>query len=125
MAKKKTYEKRGSRTHGKGGIQPGGRGGRGFAGSKKHRKTWIMRYKRDHLGKRGFKHRNAREVKAVNLREVDRLAGDKKEVNLKELGFDKVLGVGEVSKKMVVKARAFSRHAKEKIEKAGGKAVVE
>jgi len=34
----------------------------------------------------------------------------------------KVLGDGEMTKKLTVKAHAFSRSAKEKIEKAGGKA---
>jgi len=36
----------------------------------------------------------------------------------------KVLGEGEVTKKFVVKADAFSASAKEKIEKAGGKVEV-
>ena len=36
----------------------------------------------------------------------------------------KVLGNGSVSKKVTVKAAAFSESAKEKIEKAGGKAEV-
>ncbi len=36
----------------------------------------------------------------------------------------KVLGNGELSKKLTVKATAFSQTAKEKIEKAGGKAEV-
>lgn len=34
----------------------------------------------------------------------------------------KVLGDGEITKKLTVKAHAFSRSAREKIEKAGGKA---
>ena len=36
----------------------------------------------------------------------------------------KVLGNGNVTKKVTVKAAAFSESAKEKIEKAGGKAEV-
>jgi large subunit ribosomal protein L15 len=36
----------------------------------------------------------------------------------------KVLGSGELSKKFVVKANAFSASAKEKIEKKGGRAEV-
>ena len=34
----------------------------------------------------------------------------------------KILGDGELTKKLTVKANAFSASAKEKIEKAGGKA---
>ena len=36
----------------------------------------------------------------------------------------KILGNGELTKKLTVKAAAFSASAKEKIEKAGGKAEV-
>ena len=36
----------------------------------------------------------------------------------------KILGEGELTKKLVVKAHAFSASAKEKIEKAGGTAEV-
>lgn len=120
---KKTEKRRGTRTLGKGGIQPGGRGGRGFSGSKKHRKTWIMRYKRDHLGKRGFIPKTSKSVKTINLRDLEKLAGDKKEIVLSEHGYDKVLGSGRFAKKITVKADSFSRQAKEKIEKAGGKAL--
>ena len=125
MASRKTYKKRGSRTHGKGGIQPGGRGGKGFSGSKKHRKSWILRYKKDHLGKRGFIPKTSTPVCSINLRELESLAGDKKEINLGDHGYDKVLGSGLITKKLTVKAKAFSAHAKEKIEKAGGKAISE
>ncbi len=36
----------------------------------------------------------------------------------------KVLGVGDLTKKLVVRAHAFSKSAKEKIEAAGGQAIV-
>jgi len=124
MARMTKHRKnRGSRTHGKGQIQPGGRGGKGHSGSKKHRKSWYTKHKRDHLGKRGFIHRNAIEVKAINLRDIEKLAGDKKEIVLSELGYDKVLGSGTFTRKITIKAGSFSRIAKEKIEKAGGKAI--
>ena len=49
-----------------------------------------------------------------------------KEVNLikKELDGVKVLGTGELTKKLTVKANAFSKTAKEKIENIGGKTEV-
>lgn len=124
--KRKIEKKRGTRTCGKGGIKPGGRGGRGYAGSKKHRKSYILKYEREHIGKpKGFIPKTRKLVRTINLRDLEKLAGDKKEIVLSDLGFDKVLGSGNITKKLVVKANAFSRHAKEKIEKAGGKAVVE
>lgn len=127
MAKKrkKIVKKRGTRTCGKGGIQPGGRGGKGYSGSKKHRKSWILRYEPSHLGKRGFVSKTSKFVRSINLRDLEALAGDKDEIVLADLGYDKVLGSGNITKKLTVKAKAFSRAAKEKIEKAGGKAIAE
>ncbi len=124
--RKKTEKMRGSRTQGKGGIKPGGRGGRGYSGSKKHRKSWILRYEREHIGKpKGFIPKTPKVVRAINLRDLETLAGEKKEIVLSDLGYDKVLGSGTITKKLTVKARSFSKHAKEKIEKAGGKAIAE
>lgn len=44
-----------------------------MAGSHKHLWTWIVKYKPDHFGKRGFKRPKAvtREVKSINLKEID------------------------------------------------------
>jgi len=130
--RKKIEKKRGTRTCGKGGMRKrrgkGNRGGHGYSGSKKHRKSYILQFEPDHLGKRGFipkSPKGVREVRTINLRDLEALAGDKEEINLAELGFDKVLGSGAISKKLTIKAAAFSKHAKEKIEAAGGKAVEE
>ncbi len=127
--RKKIEKKRGTRTCGMGTMKKwrgkGHRGGKGYSGSKKHRKSWILRYEREHLGKRGFIPKTSRPVRAINLKELETLAGNRNEIDLSELGYDKVLGFGKVTKKLVVKARAFSRLAKERIEKAGGKAVME
>jgi large subunit ribosomal protein L15 len=130
--RKKIEKKRGTRTCGRGGMRKcrgkGNRGGRGYSGSKKHRKSFILQFEPGHLGKRGFKPRSdkcLREVRAVNLSELEKLAGDKTEINLADFGFDKVLGRGNIARNLTVKAAAFSKHAKEKIEEAGGKAVSE
>ncbi|NIP41111.1 MAG: 50S ribosomal protein L15 [Candidatus Aenigmarchaeota archaeon] len=126
---KKTEKLRGTRTIGRGTMKKwrgkGHRGGKGYSGSKKHRKSWILRFERQHLGKKGFIPKTSKSVKAINLRDLEKIAGGEKEIVLNEHGFDKVLGSGKITKKLVVKARAFSRIAKEKIEKAGGKAVSE
>jgi len=129
MARKsKTEKRRGTRTLGRGGIKKwrgkGHRGGRGYAGSKKHRKSWILRYERGHIGKRkGFISKTSKSVSSINLRDLEKLAGEKKEIVLNEHGYDKVLGSGNITKKLTVKAKTFSRHAKEKIERVGGKAI--
>jgi len=84
--------------------------------------------------KRGFHNRWAMSVAVVNVADLEARfeAGD--EVNLETLRakslaggrFDvlKILGDGELTKKLTVSAHRFSRSAKEKIEGAGGQAVV-
>ncbi len=66
----------------------------------------------------------------VNVSQLDKMEEDVVDIELlKEKGLFsrkyqelRVLGNGEISKKITVKARHFSRSAKEKIEAAGGKA---
>jgi large subunit ribosomal protein L15 len=130
--RKKIEKKRGTRTCGAGGMRKrrgkGNRGGRGYAGSKKHRKSWFVKNEPGHIGKRGFvpkSHNSMKTVKFINLDELEKLAAGKEEIVLDEFGIQKVLGSGAINRKLTVKANSFSRHAKEKIERAGGKAVEE
>lgn len=72
--------------------------------------------------KRGFTNIFKKEYKIVNL---DVLAKHDKEISF--AGADipvKVLGFGEIKKAVKVTAAAFSKSAKEKIEKAGGSVVI-
>ena len=105
----------------------GSKGGCGMAGSKKQNKFWVMKHKPGHLGKRGFKSLQQRNIKpslsCINLRDLEMLAGKGKELDLKKHGYDKVLGAGEIKKALIIKADVFTRIAKERIEKAGGKAI--
>lgn len=79
--------------------------------------------------KRGFVSPNRVEYTPVNVGVLDKLFEDGAEVTpeaLAEKGLCskkdlvKILGDGEITKKLKVKAHAFSKTAKEKIEKAGG-----
>jgi large subunit ribosomal protein L15 len=83
--------------------------------------------------KKGFKNPFRKQVFAVNLKDLeDRFPSGTVDVeSLQQAGLVprtsyavKILGEGEVSKKFIVKASAFSAAAKEKIEKAGGTAEV-
>jgi large subunit ribosomal protein L15 len=84
--------------------------------------------------KRGFKNPNRKVTAPVNLGMLDRTFDDGADVTLEAMldkglvngAFDrvKVLGDGELSKKLTVTAHAFSASAKEAIEKAGGSCVV-
>ncbi len=86
------------------------------------------------IPKRGFHNRWAETVAIVNLASLERHFQAGEEVSPDALhgkgllkgGFDllKVLGDGELTKSLKVSAHKFSRAAAEKIEKAGGQAVV-
>lgn len=83
------------------------------------------------IPKRGFNNANFRkEYEIVNLSTLDKNFKDGEEVNLEimnERGIIKtnlpvkILGDGDVKKKLNVWAHSFSASAKEKIEKSGGK----
>ncbi len=87
------------------------------------------------LPKRGFTNRFRKEVKTINLNDlelrfesgqvVDRLALQEKNlIKGRSKFFVKVLGNGKLTKNLTVKAELFSKSAVEAIEKAGGKAEV-
>jgi len=85
------------------------------------------------LPKRGFKNRNTKEIVAINLAALEAFDnGAEVDVNaLVEAGIVKnprdgvkILGNGELTKKLNVKVDAFSASAKEKIEALGGTAEV-
>lgn len=102
-----------------GGVRPGFEGGQNPL------------YRR--LPKRGFNNRFAKVYAVVNVKTLEKYAdGDVIDINTllsdrvirKAHDGLKVLGDGEISKKITVRATVFSAAAKEKIEAAGGKAEV-
>ena len=85
------------------------------------------------IPKRGFTNRNTKEIVAINISELERFRSGSTvtiekmmEVGLIKNPRDgvKILGNGEFTKKLNVKANAFSASAKEKIEALGGTAEV-
>ncbi len=85
------------------------------------------------IPKRGFKSRGTQEIIAINVSRLEVFeAGATVTVEaMMEKGIItnpkdgvKILGNGELTKKLTVQANAFSATAKEKIEKAGGTAEV-
>ena len=104
-----------------GGVRPGFEGGQ------------IPLYRR--LPKRGFTNDMfKKEYAIINVEALDKFNDGETAVSMevllekgivkKELNGLKVLGRGEITKKLTVKAAIFSASAKEKIEAAGGKAEV-
>ncbi|MDR2361079.1 MAG: 50S ribosomal protein L15 [Oscillospiraceae bacterium] len=85
------------------------------------------------LPKRGFNNIFAKPLDVVNLSRLDKFE-DGAVIDLEALKAArvvknvkygiKILGVGDVTKKLTIRANAFSAAAKEKIEAAGGKAEV-
>ncbi|MDD6220705.1 MAG: 50S ribosomal protein L15 [Clostridia bacterium] len=86
------------------------------------------------IPKRGFNNIFAKEIATVNVAAIDKKFEDGATVTIealvetglvkKALDGVKVLGQGEITKKLTVQANAFSASAKAKIEAAGGKAEV-
>ncbi len=110
---------KGQKARSGGGVRPGFEGGQ------------IPLYRR--LPKRGFNNKFATNYVTVNLATLEQYE-DGAVVSLETLledgilknSFDglKVLGNGEITKKLTVKASKFTASAKAKIEAAGGKAEV-
>lgn len=110
---------KGQKARSGGGVRPGFEGGQ------------LPIYRR--LPKRGFNNRFSKQYAIINVSRLNDFE-DGSVVNVetllqngvlnKALDGLKVLGNGELSKKLTVEAAVFSATAKEKIEAAGGKAQV-
>lgn len=110
---------KGQKARSGGGVRPGFEGGQ------------MPLYRR--IPKRGFKNRNSREIIGINLCALEVFENDAvvSVSTLIEAGIVsnprdgvKILGNGELTKKLTVQVNAFSTTAKEKIEALGGKAEV-
>jgi len=111
----------------------GHKGGKGMAGTGKradHKKSLIIKlYGNNYFGKQGITSRGTQKDrrKAMNLRDIetnfDSLFKNHGKGNVLDLSKYKILGEGELTKKIIIKALAFSKGAKKKIEKAGGSIV--
>jgi large subunit ribosomal protein L15 len=132
---RKVRRQRGSRTHGWGQInqhrKSGSKGGTGRAGLHKHKWSWTVVYSPDHFGGNSLKPAYQTQArKWINVGQLDDMKeavrqGEKElTLNLVEKGYSKLLGSGVVKEAYTVLVGSFTRAAKEKIEKAGGKIVV-
>ena len=132
---------RGSRTCGGGTHKnrrgAGNRGGRGRAGINAHH---FVRYYLEMggpvFGKNGFSNPTSTSVRAVDISVIDQMVpallakGLAKEeegiviIDAGEIGIDKVLGSGKVTRKIKISASSFSMQAKSKIEQSGGQTLI-
>lgn len=140
--RKKNRKLRGSRTYGWGSPKKhrgkGSRGGVGKSGMGKrgqHKMSLLNSLGIKNLGSHGFvrPRQEAFVERAINLVSIEtnaekwlgkKIAVEEKGmiiVDLEKMGFDKVLGSGNLTRKMTIKAPKFSAGAKKKIEAVGGK----
>ncbi|MFH1715061.1 MAG: 50S ribosomal protein L15 [Elusimicrobiota bacterium] len=87
------------------------------------------------IPKRGFSNYSFKKEYAVlNIKDIADKFDAKDEISIEDFyaskivkkgSLIKILGVGDITKAKTVNAHAFAKSAKEKIEKAGGKAIVQ
>jgi len=146
---KKVRKMRGTRTHGYGRVgqhrKAGQRAGKGKTTQwKKSKKTYYLKQKELgfpdpdwDFGKRGFKRpqdiNRIYKVNALNVKDLDSKieeltknniaskSGNTYTIDLKDVNIQKILGRGEINKKINISVNKASKRAIEKIESAGGK----
>jgi large subunit ribosomal protein L15 len=149
---KKIRKKRGTRTCGYGRVgqhrKAGQRAGKGKTTQwKKSKKSYYLKQKELgfpdpdwNIGKKGFKRPQdvirIYNVNSLNVKDLDykienltqqkkaTKSGDTYAINLNDINIQKILGRGEISKKINVTVNKASKRAIEKIESAGGKVKV-
>lgn len=135
--KKRIKRIRGTRTCGGGSAKKrrgkGSKGGSGRAGAYAHHVVWsLKRGIRKGNNKSQLPTYNRSDDKAVNVGDLEEILeeliergkaeekGDGIYLDVNELGIQKILGKGEVTKKLMLKANKISKTAQEKIERVGG-----
>jgi large subunit ribosomal protein L15 len=140
--RKKTEKMRGSMTHGWGAKKKhrgsGSRGGKGHAGSGKKGDAKKPSFWNDvkYFGKHGFKKKNIKVIySTISIRELeDRLStflkegtvkkeGQKYVLKLEDIGYNKLLSNGKVTKQWKLTVPYASKDAAEKINKTGGEVI--
>jgi len=117
-------------THGRGkkaGRGAGLRGGRGNAGLCKHKYMYMLKNMPDHFGRHGFKRHQSitTEDKIINVGQLEEKFPGKKDINLTKEGFDKLLGGGNINSSLIIKVKAASQKAIDKIAEKKGEVKIE
>ncbi|MFB3152008.1 MAG: uL15 family ribosomal protein [Nitrosopumilaceae archaeon] len=129
---RKTRKLRGSRTCGWGQVAQhrasGHKGGLGKSGMLKHHFSTMLKEFPDHFGHDSTHPPHPNIIKKwTSVRELDDLFAKsgkdeqgKKIIDLVVLGYDKLLGGGQVKNAYTVKIKQFTKSAQEKVKQAGG-----
>ena len=146
---KRVRKMRGTRTHGYGRVgqhrKTGQRAGRGKTTQwKKSKKSYYLKQKELgfpdpdwDMGKKGFKRpqdlTRIYQVNALNVKDLDNKidslvlnnkaskSGTTYSINMSDINIQKILGRGEINKKINITVKKASKKAVEKVEAAGGK----
>ncbi|MBM2851841.1 MAG: ribosomal protein [Candidatus Nitrosotenuis sp.] len=133
---RKTRKFRGSRTHGWGQIgqhrASGHKGGLGQSGLHKHLYSTLLKFDPDHFGHDSTHPPHPNIIKKwASVRDLDdlfakhgKLEGNRKLIDLTSLGYDKLLGGGQVKNAYLVKVEQYTASAEDKIKKVGGEVLV-
>ncbi|TBR07626.1 MAG: 50S ribosomal protein L15 [Candidatus Nitrosotenuis sp.] len=133
---RKTRKFRGSRTHGWGQIgqhrASGHKGGLGQSGLHKHLYSTLLKFDPDHFGHDSTHPPHPNIIKKwASVRDLDdlyakhgKLEGNRKMIDLTGLGYDKLLGGGQVKNAYLVKVEQYTASAEDKIKKVGGEVLV-
>ncbi len=138
--RKKVSRYRGSMTHGGGSKKKrrgaGNRGGKGMAGSgKRSDSKKPSLWKNKYFGKYGFVSKNTKKINAININYLEEnlltlpqgAVGKENgffSVDLKKLGFNKLLSTGKATNKYKIKVSYASKKAIEKIRSNGGEVIL-
>jgi large subunit ribosomal protein L15 len=132
---------RGSQTHGWGSKKKhrgsGNRGGHGFSGTGKRADSKKPSIWKDSkfFGKHGFFSKGRKKQKVINISKLDEKIdswlgakviskeNDTYVIDLKKIGYDKLLGTGRINKKMKINVSSISAGAKDSILEAGGEVI--
>lgn len=129
---RKTRKLRGSRTHGWGQVgqhrASGHKGGLGQSGLLKHHYSTLIKDMPDHFGHESTHPPHPNIIKKwASIRDLDDLfakhgkkEGEKNTLDLNSLGYDKLLGGGQVKNAYTVKINQSTPSAQEKVKQAGG-----
>ena len=138
--KKRIKRIRGTRTCGGGSHKKrrgkGSKGGSGHAGAYSHHVVWSLKRGiiKGHNASRPYQYGSSDDT-TMNVGELEEMLGElltagKAEekgdgiyLDVRELGVQKILGKGNVTRKLMLKAEKISKTAQEKIERLGGSVV--
>ncbi|WP_338601065.1 uL15 family ribosomal protein [Sulfolobus tengchongensis] len=134
---KKSRKLRGSRTMGwgiRGQHRDRGAQGSRQIGMHKEKWSWLVKYGKGWYGKHGFRNPTTKLVSTISLRRLNELLingsikleekDGKKVLDLNQLGYEKLLGGGNLSIAVVIKVKKASAKAVEKVKQIGGEVIL-